>query len=306
MRRLLVWGILVALVFPAAPAQAGMANGDLCAAAIQEVERARRLPTGLLTAVAFAESGRRDPARKRAVAWPWTVNNAGDGRYFASKAEAIAHVEALRRDGRRNIDVGCMQINLMHHPDAFADLDEAFQPERNVGYGADFLRRLHQETGSWARAVERYHTADAARGQAYRERVYDRWQDVRLAEAVEGAPERERRVVRGLAAPPTYPQRAAAAPAPPMLAQRQAADALARRGYLPLSRAPTRVAVLRPGGVRKAYGAVGADGRIAGSRLRIGPQRRGAAAPAPAAGPAATDAGAAPARLRRLVARRSG
>jgi hypothetical protein len=58
--------------------------------------------------------------------------------------------------------------------------------------------------------------------------------------------------------------------------------------------------------VRKAYGEVGADGRIAGSRLRIGPQRRGTTAPAPAAGPDAVDAKAAPTKLRRLAARRSG
>ena len=83
---------------------------------------------------------------------------------FASKAEAIAHVERLKAAGERNIDVGCMQINLMHHPDAFASLDEAFEPTRNVAYGARFLGALEQETSSWERAVERYHTADPGRG----------------------------------------------------------------------------------------------------------------------------------------------
>ena len=50
-----------------------------------------------------------------------------------------------------------MQINLMHHPDAFASLEEAFEPTRNVAYGARFLGQLRDETQSWTRAVERYH-----------------------------------------------------------------------------------------------------------------------------------------------------
>lgn len=295
-RFLLLACLLLAGFLPGA-ARASLADSELCAAAIRRAEREGRVPPGLLAAVAFAESGRRDPATRRAVAWPWTVNNAGDGRYFATKEEAIAHVEALRRQGRRNIDVGCMQINLMHHPDAFPDLEEAFRPERNVAYGADFLRRLHAETGSWARAVERYHTADRERGQAYRERVFDRWQDVRLAEAVD-APlaEPARRGFGGLAPPRVLPARG---PVPSALAERRGADALARRGYLPLARAPTRVAVLRPGGgSRPVIGKIGPDGRIAGSLLRIGPQRRG---PEPAAGPAGQ-----PVKLRRLTPRRAG
>jgi hypothetical protein len=133
------------------------------------------LPSGLLTAIAAAESGRYDRMRRAMAPWPWTVNNAGIGRYFASKEEAIAHVERLKAAGERNIDMGCMQINLMHHPDAFGSLDEAFEPTRNVAYGARFLRALERETESWARAVERYHTADPDRGRAYRERVYQRW-----------------------------------------------------------------------------------------------------------------------------------
>ena len=150
-------------------------DADLCAGAIARAEASGTLPPGLLTAVAVSESGRYDRGRQAVAPWPWTVNNAGDGRYFASKAEAIAHVERLRAEGERNIDVGCMQINLMHHPDAFASLEDAFEPGRNVAYGARYIRALEEETRSWDRAVERYHTADAERGRAYRERVYRRW-----------------------------------------------------------------------------------------------------------------------------------
>ena len=54
-----------------------------------------------------------------ALAWPWTVNQAGKSFYLKSKQEAIAKVKELQAQGHTNIDVGCMQINLAYHPDAF-------------------------------------------------------------------------------------------------------------------------------------------------------------------------------------------
>jgi hypothetical protein len=122
------------------------ADGELCAQAIAHNEAAGVLPAGLLTAVAVSESGRYDRDRRRVAPWPWTVNNAGDGRYFPTKDEAIHHVERLRAAGERNIDVGCMQVNLMHHPDAFASLEEAFEPSRNSPMGR----------GSWMRSGRRH------------------------------------------------------------------------------------------------------------------------------------------------------
>ena len=72
-----------------------------------------------------------------------------------------------------------MQINLGYHGTAFATLDDAFDPLRNVAYGARFLAQLRDETRSWARATGRYHSADADRGQAYRARVWRLWRDLR-------------------------------------------------------------------------------------------------------------------------------
>jgi hypothetical protein len=227
--RATLWLILLLLV-PPAPARAGEAA--LCASAIRAAEAEGPVPAGLLGAVALSESGRYDPALRRVVPWPWTVNSQGEGRYFATKTEAVAFVEQLRRAGRRNIDVGCMQVNLLHHPDAFATLEEAFDPATNVAYGGDFLTRLRQDSPSWARAVERYHTADAERGRAYRERVYARWQDVQRA----GLPEE--------ALPAGTVQ--AAADAPRVYPGRLLPPAGPGRGFLSLRPAAGRIAVLRP------------------------------------------------------------
>ncbi len=150
-----------------------------CADAARAVERARAFPLAVLRAVAIAESGRwrggRQGEQQARIAWPWTVTAEGEGRYFATKAAAIGHVRALRRDGVRSIDVGCMQINLMHHPGAFASLDEAFDPGLNVAYAGDFLTRLYESSRSWSRAVAFYHSGTPGKGLAYWRRVEKLW-----------------------------------------------------------------------------------------------------------------------------------
>lgn len=158
---------------------------EVCLAEAAAAERSARVPPGLVRAIALAESGRWDSAARRSYAWPWTVTSGDQSWYLASKAEAVAHVRELQRSGRRNIDVGCMQINLHWHPDAFASLEEAFDPRRNVAYGVEFLKSLRSELRSWGRAVARYHTADEARGDAYRERVTALWTKQRLLRAEE-------------------------------------------------------------------------------------------------------------------------
>src|SRR5689334_20638301 len=70
--------------------------GQLCRQAIQGAEREHGLPGGLLHAIARVESGRADPQTGAVAPWPWTVNAEGQGRFFATKAEAIAAVQELQ------------------------------------------------------------------------------------------------------------------------------------------------------------------------------------------------------------------
>ncbi len=163
----------------AAPAGAASGPGQQCAIASRRAELTLGLPSGLLQAIALTESGRWDGALHRSFAWPWTVTSGGDGAYLDSKAEALARIDALQRAGRGNIDVGCMQVNLRHHPDAFASLEQALDPTRNVAYGAAFLADLRAQTQSWDMAIERYHSSDPERGRAYRERVLENWRRIR-------------------------------------------------------------------------------------------------------------------------------
>lgn len=155
----------------------------ICSDPIRLHERAAGIPNQLLAAVARAESGRWDKTASASFAWPWTVTAEGKGQFFASKDEAIDYVKRLQQRGVRNIDVGCMQINLMHHPDAFADLEEALDPNANVAYATDFLKELFEQSRSWVKAVGNYHSATPEFHMRYRQKVMQLWSDERRRDA---------------------------------------------------------------------------------------------------------------------------
>lgn len=175
LNRLILAGAIVSAGLAPALAQEGeVAPEQACLRYLQSYERSMRIPQGLLTAISFVESGR-PGADGQLVAWPWTINVNGEGQYFESKDEAVAATRKLLDEGQRSIDVGCMQVNLRYHPNAFRSIEDAFDPALNVAYGAQFLTSLHQLQGSWANAVERYHSSDDGRRAEYRERVLAFW-----------------------------------------------------------------------------------------------------------------------------------
>ena len=159
-----------------------LSPGEQCRAAIVAAEKTHGIPPQLMAAIGRVESGRNGSA------WPWTINAEGVGSYYNTKAEAIAAVEAKRAQGIRSIDVGCMQVNLIHHANAFANLDQAFEPTINADYAARFLLRLREQTGDWPQATGRYHSANPERGGPYASKVMAIW------------PEEQRKA--GLAPPP--------------------------------------------------------------------------------------------------------
>jgi soluble lytic murein transglycosylase-like protein len=77
----------------------------------------------------------------------------------------------------QSIDVGCMQVNLMYHPHAFASLEDAFDPRTNAEYAARFLNELYAADRDWAHAIAAYHSETPALGEAYRVLVLARWQN---------------------------------------------------------------------------------------------------------------------------------
>ena len=170
-----------------AAAPGGPGDAAVCNAFIAAAEKSSGVPPGLLGAIALVESGRAD-ARGRVSPWPWTIDVAGAGHFFETKEAAIAAVNDARAAGVQSIDVGCMQINLVQHPSAFASLEQAFDPQANVGYAASFLSRLFAQSGSWPEAATSYHSQTPAVAAPYRDRVLAAWHGAPREGAVSAVP----------------------------------------------------------------------------------------------------------------------
>lgn len=145
------------------------ADGAVCAREIMRQVSGSGIDAAMALSVGLTEAGRKmgDGAM---VIWPWTVNAEGEGRRFDTKADAVAWVRQALDRGMRSIDVGCMQVNLRWHPDAFASLETAFDPKANVGYALRYLGDLSQEYGPRA-GVGRYHSATSEYQDRYLARI---------------------------------------------------------------------------------------------------------------------------------------
>ena len=159
---------------PAPPLPPGTQSpGTLCRAAILAAERAHGIPQGLLLAIGLVESGRTDPATGQRNPWPWAVNAEGRGALLDTREAALALVRQSEAAGMRSIDIGCMQVNRAHHPNAFASLEQGFDPMANADYAARFLKQLKEGPagGDWMKAAGFYHSQTPERADPYRTRV---------------------------------------------------------------------------------------------------------------------------------------
>ena len=145
--------------------------GDLCQQAISGVLPGAHPPLSLISAIGRVESGRVDAHDGNLKAWPWSVNAEGRGYVFQTKSEAVAAVLAMQAHNIASIDVGCMQVNLMYHPTAFASLDDAFDPTVNVRYAVKFLNQLYSETKDWNLAAAYYHSKTPDLALSYQQKV---------------------------------------------------------------------------------------------------------------------------------------
>lgn len=144
--------------------------GVMCRRAVQAAGRAHGVPEHFMSAIARIESGRRS-ADGQVNPWPWSINVEGVDHVYDTRDQAVAAVRAFQAQGIRSIDVGCMQVNLLHHPTAFASLELGFDPSANAGYAARFLAQLFQQTRSWPKAVAAYHSSTPELGDAYQRKV---------------------------------------------------------------------------------------------------------------------------------------
>ncbi len=171
LRRIALFMLLALPAAAAPPVQ----TGDSCERAISAAERRVSTAPGLLRAIGMVESGRTDKRTGTRRPWPWTVTAEGVGSYYPGKDEAIEAVRALQARGVSSIDVGCMQVNLLWHPDAFRSLDDAFDPAVNAAYAARFLQALYGKLHGWSEAAAAYHSLTPSLGAEYGKLVLAVW-----------------------------------------------------------------------------------------------------------------------------------
>lgn len=137
----------------------------------QRVARQTGVPVTVLYAVALQESG--ISVRRRHLPWPWTLNIAGKGRYFATRDEACqALLRARRSINAKRIDVGLMQLNLGYQQRHYRQPCDLLEPTRNLTVAASILRQHRRSGESWMPAIGRYHRpAGGAPAARYRRSV---------------------------------------------------------------------------------------------------------------------------------------
>lgn len=224
------------------------AGNGVCEKAVAAASAGHQLPPGLLSAIATVESGRLDPRTGRMKPWPWTIDANGTGSMYDSAQSAIQAASAFEAAGITSLDIGCLQVNLAQHPDAFQTLAQAFDPAANADYAAAFLASLEQKFGNWPQAVAAYHSQTPALGQPYAAKVYAAWQAAPNAAPAALAAAFTDQGGAGMpnALPPAVDLSALA---PPMAILMRPGKALSNRGLASYRAAPVAIAAyLAPAG----------------------------------------------------------
>lgn len=161
---------LAAILLPIGGAALAGAE-TLCHAAARSAADSTGVPFEVLIAISRTETGRATGGSIEP--WPWTINDAGEGFWFATRAEAEAHAAAALAAGRTSFDLGCFQVNYRWHHGAFADAAAMLDPGDNALYAARFLAGLHAESGDWSVAAGAYHSRTEEHAARYRARFDD-------------------------------------------------------------------------------------------------------------------------------------
>lgn len=152
--------------------QPGWAASTLCDRAAQTAARETGVPLRVMLAVTRVETGR-GRAGAQPEPWPWALNIGGDGSWHDTADTALLAAQQAIATGKRNIDIGCFQLNYRWHGHGFASLDAMMEPLSNARYAAQFLRDLHRELGDWTRAAGAYHSRNPEHAARYLARYHD-------------------------------------------------------------------------------------------------------------------------------------
>ena len=157
---------------------AQVANAKLdfsCSVFTEKYSKIYNLPDKLLTSISLVESGIKK--ENKIISWPWTLNVSGKSKYFKNKEDVLFFLKSNAQ--KKNIDVGCMQINLKYHEKEFDSIESIIDPEKNVKYAAKFLKSLFKKHKRWNEAISRYHSSSPVRKKIYLRKVQNYWSKIR-------------------------------------------------------------------------------------------------------------------------------
>lgn len=149
--QVLTVAVLTAFIFNISALSQALAGAGVCEAEILSAARLHGVPPGILHSVGLTETGRKGSLH------PHALNIEGRTVFADSLKQAMGEFEKARAEGKRLIDLGCMQINHRYHSSEFPSVQAMFDPRANVDYAARFLARLHARHETWTMAVARYH-----------------------------------------------------------------------------------------------------------------------------------------------------
>lgn len=174
--------LLVVIVSTVSEAGYAAPSGDAVPPGYRAVAHQTGVPAELLYAVALTESGRSVSEGVPRRPWPWTLNIAGQGQFFASRTEAWRALEKAFGDGEERIDVGLMQVNWRYHRTLLKSSWQALEPYANLRAGARILADCYRERREWWASVGCYHSpGDRERARRYRERVLAHWRSLQAS-----------------------------------------------------------------------------------------------------------------------------
>lgn len=137
-------------------ATSAISQENICRDAAQAAADQYGIPRDVLLAITITETGRNQAGTMQP--WPWAINHAGEGAWYATEAEALAAIEGLTAKGLRNFDVGCFQLNHRWHAGAFKSAEDMINPARNAVYAARYLQGKYADTQDWGLAAAAYHS----------------------------------------------------------------------------------------------------------------------------------------------------
>ncbi|OQW67953.1 MAG: transglycosylase [Proteobacteria bacterium ST_bin11] len=123
-----------------------------------QVAKRHQIDPYVLYAVALVES-RKHGEQNHVTPWPWAINNAGKSFIPKNQQEAEVLLNRMLDEGKRNVDVGIMQVNLRWHGHRVAKPEHLLNPNTNLEIGARLLAEAIQSSpDNLALGVGRYYS----------------------------------------------------------------------------------------------------------------------------------------------------